>query len=417
MTVLDTYIVFRYMNIFWQQRKVNKHILVLAYILYWMCIVVNSFGNIMSFVKTVLFNVSIIVLLACYFGSIGKRILAIAVINLLSIAAENISFMIGNACKDSLLPFEMPKACVENVLCEIFFGAGVLFVGTITLYKDERIKIPKRVLMLVLLVLGITLGIDVLFVEQAENNRWMLALFTGLVIILSILVIRYIQVFEKIFQEETKRKVFQQERLYYKKQLEWMEKKEDEIRQIRHDAKNHFIVLKEMMETGNVEKAKEHLQTVIGELQPPKQFSETGNICVDSLLNYKFSDAQKQKVVIIKKISIPEKLPIKDEDMVVVLGNLLDNAIEATAYLQNEEKKIWLILVEKKGMLFLHIKNIFDSTCLEKGGVLQTRKKDKTMHGFGLKSVERVVEQYGGIMKVEHVGHIFSVWIKIDLER
>lgn len=413
-TVLDTYILFRYMDIYFEKKKVNRCYLVLAYIFYWLCIDINAVGDIMPVIKTVLFNIGLVVLVACYFGSFGKKMLAVAVINLFSIIAENITFIIGNFYEDFLPFLEGEKLCVENVFCEVILGLEVFFARMIISSKDNKTKIPKRVLLLVMLILGVTLGINILFIEQTEEKGWLLILFTWLVVILSVLVIRYIQTIERIFEEEAKRRIFQQERLYYKKQLEWMEKKESEIRQIRHDMKNQFIVLEQMIEMGNVQKAKGYLQKAIGELRPEK-IVETGNICVDSLINYKLCNTR--KIEVIKKICIPENLTVSDEDMVVILGNLLDNAIEATEYLKDEEKKIWIILVEKKGMLFLHIKNTFDSTCLKKGGVLQTRKRNKTMHGLGLKSVQRVVERYGGIMKVEHVEHIFSVWIKIDLEK
>ncbi len=97
----------------------------------------------------------------------------------------------------------------------------------------------------------------------------------------------------------------------------------------------------------------------------PQEYVKTGNDTVDSLLNYKIQKADEVLNVVETKISIPGQLRLRSFDLNVLLGNLLDNAIDAS--MRTEEKKLKL-----------------------------TTKEDKVNHGIGLKNVRRIVEKYHG---------------------
>ena len=128
----------------------------------------------------------------------------------------------------------------------------------------------------------------------------------------------------------------------------------------------------------------------------PSEYIATGNESVDGLLNYKLQRANEILNVVEARVNIPEKLMLHSFDLNVVLGNLLDNAIEAAV--QTEEKELKMTIKLEKGILFIHIHN----SCLGiKNGRLkrlETTKEDALNHGIGLGNVQRIIEKYHGDM-------------------
>ena len=101
-------------------------------------------------------------------------------------------------------------------------------------------------------------------------------------------------------------------------------------------------------------------------------------------------------------------------DINVILGNLLENAIEAAR--QTEEKKLSVAIREEKGVLRIHIENSYSGILRQEGTKLLTTKKDSDLHGLGLGNVESIVRNYHGEMKIEKRDCLLSVQILLYLE-
>ena len=120
-----------------------------------------------------------------------------------------------------------------------------------------------------------------------------------------------------------------------------------------------------------------------------KEYSKTGNKDVDSLINYELTLASEFGTEIICDIELPEQLNITSFDMTIILGNLLDNAIEA---LRQSKKKLLIITIKyMKGIIRIDIENTYDSN--------YKRKPDGREHGIGLLSVMNTLEKYHGNLK------------------
>ena len=129
---------------------------------------------------------------------------------------------------------------------------------------------------------------------------------------------------------------------------------------------------------------------------------------VDALLNYKNSIAKKKNVKIRLEQSIPITLPYKSSDICSILGNLLDNAIEAAE--NSENKEIDVRIVYAKNKLKITVKNYYTGKIKkDTGGNFISTKSDTKNHGIGLQSVTRIVEAYGGVMEVLTERSIFQV--------
>ena len=138
----------------------------------------------------------------------------------------------------------------------------------------------------------------------------------------------------------------------------------------------------------------QYLDSMKNFMTNPEEYVKTGNDTVDSLLNYKIQKANEVLNVVETKISIPQQLRLRSFDLNVLLGNLLDNAIDAS--MQTEDKKLNITIKLDKGVLFLNICNSCQKIADGRSDFLRTTKKDKANHGIGLNNVRRIVEKYHG---------------------
>jgi sensor histidine kinase regulating citrate/malate metabolism len=182
----------------------------------------------------------------------------------------------------------------------------------------------------------------------------------------------------------------------------------EKIRILKHDMKHHndFIMSKiiDIPEINSTQR--KYLSDVlsyignIGEnINSIKSTIYTENKFIDSLLNYKIGLAidKNIKVEIIVDKNIPD---ISDVDLCSILGNLLDNAVEACEDENITEKIIVLHMTAKKSCLSICVKNSISASVIEKNPNLTTTKQNKEIHGVGLNSVRSIAEKYSGFFKI-----------------
>ena len=182
-----------------------------------------------------------------------------------------------------------------------------------------------------------------------------------------------------------------------------------EYHRIRHDMKQHYSLVLNMLEKKNYSTAEEYLKQLVEDNTDHSQICRTENPVVDAIVNTKYSFMKTLGIECTADIHIPMQLPFEMADMSVLLGNILDNAIEAN---NNNvvDKYIKIYMKYDKNILIITVINSYDGTLLrDKAGNILTRKDDQTAHGFGLVSVERIVQKYHGSMVIEETSEEFKI--------
>ena len=144
-------------------------------------------------------------------------------------------------------------------------------------------------------------------------------------------------------------------------------------------------------------------------LENPHEYISSGNQEVDSLMNYMLNRAKTVLNHVNYEINIPKELAIRSFDLNVIVGNLLENAIESAE--QSKERWLELFLNYERGMLFIRVRNSYDNAIKRKGEIYITTKKEKRIHGIGLQNVKNVVDTYKGDMQISDKDNIFDVKI------
>lgn len=166
----------------------------------------------------------------------------------------------------------------------------------------------------------------------------------------------------------------------------------NDMRGWRHDYRNHIQTL---LGYGTMDRIQAYLHKLDTDLTNVDTLISTGNITLDAILNSKLSLAASKDIQVNAKATVPENLSISDIDLCVVVGNLLDNAIEACEKIRdNEARSIRVYIDVRRGHLYISVMNSTSGRVLKIDGVFKTIKTG--FHGFGIKRIDKVVDRHGG---------------------
>lgn len=220
-----------------------------------------------------------------------------------------------------------------------------------------------------------------------------------------------------LFQMWRKSKIEKEKELYEnmlrleKKHYEDIIASSEQIKKTRHDIKNMLYSVKAELDDDNLIKSKKKLNEILYSVNSIGSVIESQNRTVDCIVNSKLSDIGNRSINVTGDISGMEG--IKDVDISIILGNILDNAIEATNDLDNAVIK--LVFYVKGNYQNILCENTIRQSVLGRNPKLKTSKIEKSVHGFGIKSVKDVVSSYEGTVSIFEKNEKFCVHIMIPI--
>lgn len=180
----------------------------------------------------------------------------------------------------------------------------------------------------------------------------------------------------------------------------------------RHDYRNHIQAMKVMAANGNMDGIKAYLDELDTDLNTVDTVVKTGNAMADAILNSKISLAQSKSIAVHCDAHIPVKLQMSELDLCCILGNLFDNAIEASLSLPERERQIRVYMDMKGTQLYISFTNFTSGRKLNKvGNLFQTSKGEG--HGFGLVRIDKIIERLGGYLSRNSEDGAFTTEILI----
>ena len=170
-----------------------------------------------------------------------------------------------------------------------------------------------------------------------------------------------------------------------------------QIRGWRHDYRNHIQTMKAYAATGDLPAICEYLEKLDTDLSTVDTVLKTGNKMADAIINSKISLANGKHIPVKADANIPVALTISEIDLCVIIGNLFDNAIEASLALPEVNRMIRVYMDMKNTQLYMSFTNFTAGGKLKKsGGIFKTTKGEG--HGFGLVRIDDIVKRYGGYL-------------------
>lgn len=174
---------------------------------------------------------------------------------------------------------------------------------------------------------------------------------------------------------------------------------------LRHDLKNHLLVLERLTEQGELDKINRYLKSMYQEAYKATGNIHTGSLTADALIDIKEQAALAENISFTCELQFPKQLPLQDFDLCIVLGNLLDNAIQAAAGVTDGQERLIILQARTvKRNLLLEIKN----TMPNKPGFIPFGTEQ---YGTGLHNVKNIIEKYNGMMDISLEDSWFCVSI------
>ena len=170
-----------------------------------------------------------------------------------------------------------------------------------------------------------------------------------------------------------------------------------QIRGWRHDYRNHIQTMKAYAALGDLEAVKKYLDLLDADLTTVDTVIKTGNPMTDAILNSKISLAKSKDINVVADAHIPLKLKTSEIDLCCIIGNLFDNAIDASMKLPKEQRVIRVYMDMKNTQLYISFTNFTAGKKLKKDGRLFHSTKGDG-HGFGLVRIDAIVDRLDGYL-------------------
>ncbi|MBP3323387.1 MAG: GHKL domain-containing protein [Clostridia bacterium] len=205
--------------------------------------------------------------------------------------------------------------------------------------------------------------------------------------------------FDRIFQKklaaienEMAAKYYRETEIMYNKMRAW-----------RHDYRHHIQAMKAHSVKGEYGDIDKYLDMLDDDLTNVETVVKTGNKMADAILNSKLTLASEKKIKVKAEAKIPVSLTINELDLCIIIGNLIDNAIDACCELPEENRLIRLYMEMKGNFLYLSLINTAKGS--KKRSFISTKGDG---HGFGLRRIDNIVKKYGGYIKRASEDESFS---------
>ncbi len=405
--IFGTYIVYKFMHIFFETKEANHKIEFLSYAGYYIFIalvylminipVVTMFGNILAYLG-LSFN---------YKAGIKRRILSVLMIYLILMCTEVIVALLSGYFHFPLMSTNNYSSEYGLVIVQII---SYLVVRVLNNYENIRqgeiIPIANWIAIIIIPISSLYI---ILTLFQAMGLFWEQVLLGVVLILLINFTTFYLyDVISASMVDKMDKILLGQQNKYYQKQFELMESSLKTTKAMRHDLRNHLSVIYALIDKGERDAALKHLAKMTDVYDDKKQYACSENIDIDSILNFKIQEAERQNIKVALDLSVPAKMSIASFDLAIILGNLLDNAIEAVAELE-KERQIKTNINYDKGRLIILVENPYQGERVKDGNRYLSTNKELSQHGLGLENVKSVLQKYDGSMDINQRSNIFSV--------
>ncbi len=198
-----------------------------------------------------------------------------------------------------------------------------------------------------------------------------------------------------------------------KQQYDYQLQQSAAVRRFKHDLVNHIGVLRELMNEKKTEEAKEYIDTIWNMQDEFDLKIHTGDSFLDVIVNYYLYLAAEEHIEFVVLGRLTEKMPLEMFDITTLMGNILQNAVEAA--IKTDVPRIRVELIEHKKEIFIVVSNSVVKRINTKTDLFSTSKKDKENHGFGLKNMIAAVAKYHGEYYMEFIEENGEALFKISI--
>lgn len=401
--LMGIYIISRFFPIFFEREnsRWKKGQRIFLYIFYFLLNSAVSFY--LCWPPVLIFSTNILGCLMVSWSYKGRwryRICAVLLIVTMSVVCEDVVYYYLNNLRVEYA--ELICIQISNLL---LFMLVLLLQKGVDLRNGEEIAFSEWLAVIIIPVCSLLISIVAL--RDCKDEITVVIGGTSM-ILMNVFVFFLLDRIQKMYRNQLSLVLLEQQNQAYENQLKLLQDSEEKMSMLKHDLKNHFLMLSQLAEKYQCTEVSQYIYKLISLVENQRRIVSTGNLAIDGFLNLKLNEAIMYGADIETDLNISTNVSISSENISIILGNLLDNALRAIKGCQ-KNKFLTVVMRQNPGILFIEIKNSYNNQIRRVGDVFQTTKERKEGHGFGLKNVQRVVEEYHGKMEVSYTKEVFSV--------
>lgn len=300
-------------------------------------------------------------------------------------------------------------------LAGIWLVRLLMLIGAITLVKQEHPNTGTLRALSVLVILGmfgaVTLSEQtILPLNEDQVGTWIIL---SIILLFAILFYRVNQQRE---MEAEIAKLKQEQAEIVERDYQALRRTYADNAKLYHDLHNHIEAIYQCLIQGDTKEAVRYCEDLRTPVRQISQTVWTGDKALDYLISSKMALAEQEQIKTKVNIEYPHNTNIRSVDLTTILGNLLDNALEAVKTAPEGLRFLNLTIRRINAMLIIKVENGYGSTPVQENGKLLTSKKDKAFHGWGLKSVQTAADRYDGTIRTDYKDHVFQSVVTLSFQ-
>ncbi len=410
MNLFRAYILCRLMEIYFGNIDIRRNRKYIIYLIFYPCITIIHLINGIS-VITLISNLIVFSLLSLnYTAKMKYKFISVSSIFLLLLCPETVMILLRKYI-DSPIFWENYYNSIFGMISILLFTYMVVLILQNYVYIRKGNNVPVTYWITILLIpTASTYILTILFISTGLSSIQIL-ICVVLLLIVNIYIFSLNNTMLMKTEDEVSNYILLEQNNYYENQLNLIDSELRLNKSFQHDWRNHLSIVYYLYENNEEKLLIEYISEILKKVNNVNEYVHTGNVVIDSILNYKLQEANNKGIKVILDVYVPEQLSVKSFDITVILGNLLDNAIDACSKLDEKERNISLSIHYDKSRLFIDIKNQYKNEVIYNEGNILSTKHNKLNHGIGLSNVKNAVEKYQGLMDIEHTGNTFSTLV------
>lgn len=338
---------------------------------------------------------------------------SIIFISIVTALVANFSSILFHRQLNDIFAAQSLERFISVVVCQLF----ILYIYKLTLgiFRHENksdLSNHEWVLILAVLFISIVISILLTFIslqEITDSTRWLIVICILGIVVINIVTVYLVVNLSRKNSAVRENQLLRVQQKYQQQYLENAESQYEIIRKLRHDFKNHNIVIASLLENGDFDRAKQYVGDYLNQMSVSGTFVNTGNNIVNAVINCK-TEVAKGLDIETSIVTVSDFSGIDDLDLCSLISNMFDNAIDACKKV-NKNRQIYFSIKKDESSYTFCMKNSINGSVIKNNPNLITTKKDKHLHGLGTKIIKDIAEKYNGIADFFENDDVFICYI------
>ena len=402
------FIIRRFAEALFKKQSNYKIVSVLLYLIYFIITSLAYLKLDIPIIALCINWISIFVIFFTYESTIQKRIVYTTYIIAFMLFPELVIGAITGYFKFSFFSEGNYSSEIGIISTKIITYIEALLFRNYRIRKDSQSVSTSLWISTIIIPLS-TLIYECMFVSNDNLTKDKVIASVAMLFIINVTAFHLYDSLTKSYVQQSKLSILETENALYSKQCEIMQSSTEELQGFRHDMNNQFIALSQLIKSeqyGDAERQLSHLTLLT---KSKIIYSTSGNVIIDGLINYKLQNALNDRIKVKTEIAVPNRINIETTDLVAILGNLIDNALNALADVPEDRRSLTIKVVFSQGRLIVRTSNPYTGDILCTDGKIVSDKQNSKQHGYGLNNIAKSVNKYKGYMNIDYSSNTFTV--------